>query len=62
MSEFWFTEFNGREETMRTLITIAIGFAIMATLFICAGNAVEAFTASIDGSNGVAGSSYTINP
>ena len=47
---------------MRTLITIAIGFAIMATLFICAGNAVEAFTASIDGSNGVAGSSYTINP
>ena len=47
---------------MRTLITIAIGFTIMAVLFVCAGNAVEAFTASIDGSNGVAGSAYIINP
>ncbi len=47
---------------MRTLITIAIVFGIMATLFIFAGNAVEAFAESIDGSNGVAGSSYTINP
>ena len=45
---------------MRTLITIAIGFAIMAVLFCYAGNAVEAFTASIDGSNGVAGSSYSV--
>lgn len=47
---------------MRTLITIAIGFTIMAVLFVCAGNAVEAFAASVDGSNGVMGSSYTANP
>ena len=46
---------------MRTLITIAIVFGIMAVLFVCAGNAVEAFAESIDGSNGVAGSSYTVS-
>lgn len=47
---------------MRTLVTIAIVFGIMAVLFCCAGNAVEAFTASIDGSNGVMGSAYNVNP
>jgi hypothetical protein len=47
---------------MRTLITIAIGFTIMAVLFCYAGNAVEAFAASVDGSNGVMGSAYSANP
>lgn len=47
---------------MRTLTITAIGFTIMAILFFVAGNAVESFAASIDGSNGVAGSAYTANP
>ena len=47
---------------MRKLIIIAMGFGLMFTLFIYAGNAVEAFADSIDGSNGVAGSAYSINP
>ncbi len=46
---------------MRTLITIAIVFGIMAVLFCYAGNAVEAFAASVDGSNGVMGSSYSVS-
>ena len=44
---------------MRKLTIIAIGFGLMFALFIYAGNAVEAFANSIDGSNGVAGSTYS---
>lgn len=47
---------------MRTLTIIAIGFGLMFVLFVFAGNAVEAFADSIDGSNGVMGSAYTANP
>lgn len=47
---------------MRTITITAIGFGIMVVLFFVAGNAVESFAASIDGSNGVMGSAYTANP
>ncbi len=47
---------------MRTITIMAIGFTLMFVLFTYAGRAVEAFTESIDGSNGVAGSTYNANP
>lgn len=45
---------------MRTLI--AIGFICLVLAVIVAGRAVDSFAASIDTSNGFAGSAYSANP